>query len=134
MNYIFLFDKQYMKHPKFLENQIAKEMWCACSSMPVMTMLTLPIFVGEVRGYSKLYDNIDEYGVGYFLFSLLAFLMFNDCLIYWIHRWLHSRFFYRYIHKEHHRWLVPTPFASHAFHPLDGFSQSIPYHIFVYIF
>src|SRR5690554_896974 len=23
---------------------------------------------------------------------------------------------------------------SHAFHPLDGFSQSVPYHIFVFIF
>lgn len=29
---------------------------------------------------------------------------------------------------------VPTPFASHAFHPLDGYFQSIPYHLFPYIF
>ena len=30
--------------------------------------------------------------------------------------------------------LVPTPFASHAFHPLDGYMQSIPYHLFIFIF
>ena len=29
---------------------------------------------------------------------------------------------------------MPTPFASHAFHPLDGFSQSVPYHMFPFIF
>lgn len=29
---------------------------------------------------------------------------------------------------------MPTPFASHAFHPLDGYAQSLPYHIFVYLF
>ena len=29
--------------------------------------------------------------------------------------------------------LVPSPFASHAFHPLDGYSPSIPYHLFVYL-
>lgn len=29
---------------------------------------------------------------------------------------------------------VPTPFASHAFHPLDGFAQSFPYHTFIFIF
>lgn len=30
--------------------------------------------------------------------------------------------------------LVPTPFASHAFHPLDGYLQSIPYHVFIFLF
>ena len=29
---------------------------------------------------------------------------------------------------------VPTPFASYAFHPLDGYLQSLPYHIFIFIF
>jgi lathosterol oxidase len=28
---------------------------------------------------------------------------------------------------------MPTPFASHAFHPLDGYAQSVPYHLFVYL-
>jgi lathosterol oxidase len=55
--------------------------------------------------------------------------------IYWIHRWLHEyNWLYKNIHKPHHRWIVSTPFASHAFHPADGFSQSMPYHIFVFLF
>lgn len=29
---------------------------------------------------------------------------------------------------------VPTPWASHAFHPIDGYAQSLPYHIFPMIF
>ena len=29
---------------------------------------------------------------------------------------------------------VPTPFASHAFHPLDGYLQSVPYHLFIFLF
>jgi lathosterol oxidase len=29
---------------------------------------------------------------------------------------------------------MPTPYASHAFHPVDGFAQSIPYHVFPFIF
>jgi len=31
-------------------------------------------------------------------------------------------------------WKVPTPFASHAFHPIDGFMQSVPYHVYVFLF
>ena len=29
---------------------------------------------------------------------------------------------------------VPTPFASHAFHPVDGYLQSVPYHMACYMF
>ncbi|KNC84177.1 hypothetical protein SARC_03599 [Sphaeroforma arctica JP610] len=80
-----------------------------------------------------LYDDVEEYGFPYLVFSMLAFLMFVDFGIYWIHRGLHIPIVYKYIHKLHHKWLVPTPFASHAFNWLDGFSQSSPYHIFVFI-
>lgn len=55
-------------------------------------------------------------------------------LIYWIHRFLHSKLLYKPIHKLHHKWIVPTPFASHAFHPIDGFLQSSPYHLYVFLF
>ena len=66
--------------------------------------------------------------------TLLTFIMFTDFIIYWIHRWLHHPLIYKNIHKPHHQWKVPSPFASHAFHPLDGFAQSLPYHIYVFLF
>ena len=34
----------------------------------------------------------------------------------------------------HDAYLVPTPFASHAFHPVDGYLQSVPYHLFIFLF
>lgn len=85
---------------------------------------------------------------------LRSYLVFTDYGIYWIHRWEHHPICYRWLHKPHHKWIgelglslsflrvttyarattVPTPFASHAFHPLDGYFQSLPYHIFIFIF
>lgn len=55
-------------------------------------------------------------------------------MIYFVHRWLHWPAVYKRLHKPHHKWVIPTPFASHAFNPFDGYLQSIPYHLFVYIF
>jgi lathosterol oxidase len=55
-------------------------------------------------------------------------------LIYFIHRGLHHRLIYKHLHKTHHRWIVPTPFASHAFQWLDGFLQSSPYHLYAFLF
>ncbi len=137
-SYYFVFDHTYMQHPQFLKNQVRLEITYTTKSMPVMGLLTALLFVLEVRGYSKLYHSSNDnafYSSWLFLaISVIAFLMFTDCFIYWIHRGLHHRSIYKYIHKGHHKWKVTTPFASHAFHPLDGFLQSVPYHVYPFIF
>jgi lathosterol oxidase len=99
-----------------------------------MAILTAPIFFIEVRGYSKMYIEVGDYGWTYLVFQFPLFLMFTDCGIYWIHRGLHHPLIYRRLHKPHHKWIMPTPYASHAFHPFDGFAQSVPYHVFPFIF
>jgi lathosterol oxidase len=37
LSYYLVFDHDYMKHPKFLKNQIKMEIECALSAMPWMT-------------------------------------------------------------------------------------------------
>ena len=136
LSYYLIFDRENAhKHPKFLKNQEWKEIQVATNSVIWMTLYTVPWFLGEVRGYSRLTKTIDESG-GYLgiALSMVGFLFFTDMGIYWIHRWLHHPILYSRIHKPHHRWIVPTPYASHAFAPLDGYFQSLPYHIYVYLF
>jgi len=134
LSYAFIFDKQLEKNPLFLKHQVAKEIGLSLASIPFMGMLTTPFLLGEVYGYSRCYDHVEEYGLPFLLLSIVTFLLFTDCAIYWIHRSLHSRYLYFWCHKPHHWWKVPTPFASHAFHPVDGWAQSLPYHIYVYLF
>jgi Delta7-sterol 5-desaturase len=123
LSYHFVFDKTYLTHPKFLASQIRKEIALTMYSLPQMALFTAPWFTAEVRGYSKLYLDPNAYGWWYIAFQFPLFLVFTDCLIYWIHRGLHHPLIYKTLHKPHHRWIVPTPFASHAFHPLDGYAQ-----------
>ncbi|XP_066495890.1 lathosterol oxidase [Tiliqua scincoides] len=136
LSYYFIFDHSLTKHPQFLENQVQREIKQSLSALPWMSIPTVAIFFAEVRGYSKLYDNIGDSPYGWFgvITSMLSFLFFTDMLIYWIHRFLHHKFFYKRLHKAHHLWKIPTPFASHAFHPLDGFLQSVPYHLYPFLF
>ncbi|KAM5353779.1 hypothetical protein ACJ41O_000429 [Fusarium nematophilum] len=135
LSYIFIFDKRTFNHPRFIKNQVRLEIISANKAMPVMATITAPFFLLEVRGYGKLYDTTDD-GPGrwYDFVQFPLFLLFTDFCIYWAHRWLHHPWVYKHLHKAHHKWIMPTPFASHAFHPLDGFTQSLPYHIFPFIF
>jgi len=135
LSYIFIFDKETFKHPKFVKNQISLEIKQTLVSIPIMAIFTVPFFVAEVRGHSKIYDTIPEgasWGLGgwYNLLQVPIFLTFTDFCIYWIHRGLHHPLIYKHLHKPHHKWIMPTPFAAFAFHPLDGYAQSLPYHLF----
>jgi lathosterol oxidase len=108
----------------------------AVSAIPVMVMLTVPWFLIELQGYSKLYWDVESVKGGWWsiLLQFPAFIMFTDFGIYLIHRWLHWPAVYKRLHKPHHKWLVTTPYASHAFHPVDGYAQSLPYHIYPFFF
>ncbi|KAH3578683.1 hypothetical protein KXV22_006199 [Aspergillus fumigatus] len=119
LSYIFIWDKTTVKHPKFLKNQIPMEIAQTMRSMPVMSLLTAPFLVAEVRGYAKLYDSVDEEPFPYYsILQFPLFIAFTDFCIYWIHRGLHHPLIYKSLHKPHHKWIMPSPFASHAFHPL----------------
>ncbi|KAG4303122.1 hypothetical protein PCK1_000460, partial [Pneumocystis canis] len=133
LSYIFIFDKLTMKHPRFLKNQIRMEITQSLKAMPFMTLFTIPWFLAEIHGLSKIYENPLKYGMLYYIIQFPLFFVFTDGLIYLIHRALHHRILYKSLHKSHHRWIIPTPYASYAFHPLDGYLQSIPYHLFPFI-
>ncbi|KAF7332021.1 Fatty acid hydroxylase [Mycena kentingensis (nom. inval.)] len=105
LSYKFIFNHEMRKHPRFLKDQEKLEIQSSLRAFPGITLMTLPWF-----------------------------LLFTDYCIYWIHRWLHVPFIYKRLHKPHHKWIIPTPFASHAFHPVDGYLQSVPYHLFVFLF
>ncbi|KAH8831665.1 fatty acid hydroxylase [Flagelloscypha sp. PMI_526] len=135
-SYYFIFNHDMMRHPRYLKNQVKLEIQSSLAAFPLLLALMFPSFFGEVRGYSRLYGG-EVQGVWewtYLVLSVPFFLVFTDYCVYWIHRWLHLPFLYKRLHKPHHKWLVPTPFASHAFHPVDGFAQALPYHIYAYIF
>ncbi|KMU78554.1 C-5 sterol desaturase desaturase [Coccidioides immitis RMSCC 3703] len=92
-----------------------------------MAILTVPFFLAEVRGYGKIYDTFAE--APFQLYNILQFplfFMFTDGLIYWIHRGLHHPLVYKApAQSPHHKWIMPTPVASHAFHPVDGWGAKL---------
>lgn len=70
LSYFFIFNHEMMKHPRFLKNQVKQEIICSLKAFPGMMLLTLPWFLGEVRGYSMLYENVEDFGWTYFFFSI----------------------------------------------------------------
>lgn len=136
LSYLTVFDRKIFNHPRYLKNQMYLEIHRASTAIPVMVLLTTPFFLAELRGYLRLYMNIDSSTGGWkaVLCQVPTFILFTDCFIYFIHRILHWPSVYKMLHKPHHKWIVCTPFALHAFHPVDGWAQSLPYHVYPFLF
>ncbi|KAL6062723.1 Fatty acid hydroxylase domain-containing protein [Balamuthia mandrillaris] len=116
---------------KYNGKEIRNEIVTSCKAVPWLAIMTAPLWMIDEK---LTYKNVADYGVGYLLFSVVWFLVFTDFLIYWFHRWLHYPPLYRVLHATHHSFVSITPFASHAFHPVDGYIQALPYHLFVLFF
>lgn len=85
--------------------QVRKEIATSLRSFPGMLVLMLPFFLGEVRGATRLYNDVAKYGRTYLVLSVPLFLLFTDFCVYWIHRWLHVPALYKRFHKPHHKWI-----------------------------
>lgn len=116
------------------KDQVKNEIVLSTWSIAVMTFMIAPFELMVEAGWTKLYWDVDKYGKAYFFLTPLLFLVFSDTCIYWIHRGLHHRLVYAPVHKLHHKYKDTTPFSAYAFHPLDGWLQGCPYHLFIFLF
>lgn len=84
------------------------------------------------QGYTRAYYTLEQ--VGGWVWYLTYFVLYMALVeigIYWVHRTLHTnKWLYKHVHMLHHKYNRPdtlTPWASIAFHPLDGMLQASPY-------
>ncbi|XP_077999696.1 uncharacterized protein LOC144452472 [Glandiceps talaboti] len=93
-------------------------------------------------GSCYLYYMMSEYGWGYFGLSILLMFAFVEAFSFYSHKGFHTKWWYKRIHKHHHRYHQPTAFSSTAMHPAEFFTLQaalvmpifcIPLHPAVYI-
>src|SRR6185437_15618016 len=66
-------------------------------------------------GGTQVYLDIGRYGAAWLLVSGALYLVIQDTYYYWLHRLMHRRWAFRWIHAGHHRSRQPSPFASFSF-------------------
>eukprot|EP00545_Synedropsis_sp_CCMP1620_P009534 CAMPEP_0119003328 /NCGR_PEP_ID=MMETSP1176-20130426/497_1 /TAXON_ID=265551 /ORGANISM="Synedropsis recta cf, Strain CCMP1620" /LENGTH=378 /DNA_ID=CAMNT_0006954919 /DNA_START=55 /DNA_END=1191 /DNA_ORIENTATION=+ len=104
-------------------------------SQASISMYTLLPVIDEwiiEQGFSQVYYTVDQIGgfVPYAFYTILYFALV-EIGVYWMHRTLHTnKWLYKHVHMLHHKYNradTLTPWASIAFHPVDGMLQASPY-------
>lgn len=73
-----------------------------------------------VKPYTQIYDHIQDYGWGYFAFSVVAALVIHDAYFYVTHRLMHHPKLFKVFHLTHHKSTNPSPWAAFAFSPAEA--------------
>jgi sterol desaturase/sphingolipid hydroxylase (fatty acid hydroxylase superfamily) len=89
-------------------------------SLFVFALIGVGIYMLRKNGYTLIYLDFYQYSIAYFVFSVIVLIMIHDTYFYWMHRAIHHKSVYKYVHRVHHVSTNPTPWASFSFHPLEA--------------
>jgi len=84
--------------------------------------IQFPMMLFADWGLKKLGFRMDAEslpGISTILWQLAAFFIIEDFYFYWVHRLLHHKRIYKYVHKVHHNHAVPFGIAAEYAHPIE---------------
>lgn len=91
------------------------------------------VYLARTSGITLMYTDIQQYGMTYFLFSIIILILAHDAYFYWAHRAMHHKWLFKKMHLVHHKTTNPSPWAAFAFHPYEAIVEAgiVPIMIFV---
>ncbi|TGK34351.1 sterol desaturase family protein [Leptospira gomenensis] len=128
------FQNRKIQNKKAQPSQFLREFLYSVSSVSVYTLVTLTVLFFRKLGYFKFYEDVREYGWGYLFLSVFLILAVQDFYFYWTHRLMHTKPFFRLLHKVHHESVIPSPWTAYSFSPGEALLHALILPIVVSLF
>jgi lathosterol oxidase len=116
-------------------SQIVREIFYSMLTIAVFSLVGIYMFASaRVHGTKVFYYHVAERGWWYLVFSLIVMIVLHDTYFYWTHRWMHLPYFFRRMHRTHHRSRVPTAWAAYELSPAEALVQALFLPLFTWWF
>lgn len=115
----FLFKKALhnakIQQKEIRRQDVIREILHSTGSSCIMVLIIFLVVKSPLHGYTKIYENISDYSIYWLVGSFIIGLCIHDTYFYWMHRLLHHKKIFRYVHLIHHKSTNPSPFAAYLF-------------------
>lgn len=103
------------------------------------SMKTILIFIGvavlvlksPLGGFSQIYTDVHAFPLWWIPASALLGLIIQDTYFYWMHRAVHGKKLFKWVHLLHHRSTNPSPLASYSFNFLEGILEAMIFPVII---
>ena len=133
----WIFFKRQWHHRIIQKKELkAKKIWFefrySMCTVVIFAIIGWGIVTAKNIGYTLIYNEIEEFGWGWFLISIILMILLHDTWFYWTHRLMHHPFIFRHVHLVHHRSTNPSPWAAYSFHPIEAVVEAGIFPIIVF--
>ena len=91
--------------------------WSLASGVTIWTFYQILILWSYANGFiTQISLNINPF---WFLATFFLIILFESVHFYFVHRLLHFKYFYKFIHHIHHRNINPGPWSGISMHPIE---------------
>jgi Delta7-sterol 5-desaturase len=103
--------------------QARRELGMSLLSIAIFSLIALFVFSeNPLRQHSL--EAAAALPTWWMVASVPLMLLLHDTYFYWMHRALHQRSLFKWIHKTHHLSHNPSPLAAYAFHPVEALCEA----------
>ncbi|XZF12537.1 sterol desaturase family protein [Chitinophagaceae bacterium MMS25-I14] len=101
-----------------------REILHSMQSSVVLAATGILILLTPLKLYTRFYADINTFPAWWIPVSLLLSLIIHDTYFYWMHRLLHHKNVFNYVHLVHHKSTNPSPWAAYSFHITEAFLEA----------
>lgn len=95
--------------------QLWHEILASMRTVLIFSMVGTTIVFGVNAGIFRVYTDMQDFGLVYFIVSTILSIIVHDAYFYWAHRIMHYPKLFRLLHRLHHKSYNPSPFTSYSF-------------------
>ena len=106
-------------------SQRNREILYSLISSVLFALVAIVMIMLWQEGYTKIYHQWNEYPLWYHPLALVFAALIHETYYYWLHRWMHHKSVYQYVHRIHHESINTSAWTSFSFHPLESLLQAI---------
>lgn len=92
-----------------------REIWLSLASSVIYAAPAAWVIEVWKAGGTKLYTDVSAHAWWWIPLSAVLYLLLHDAYYYWLHRLMHDRRLFKWMHAGHHRSREPTAYAAFAF-------------------
>jgi len=103
--------------------QIRREVFYSLRAVAIFALYGLGLLAAYRAGWTALEPDWSAWPRWWPVVGFLAAILLHDTWFYWIHRAMHLKGVFGWIHAEHHRSVTPTPWSILSFDILETIPQ-----------